>query len=307
MKTLVIEDMPRLFWDEIKKRNYQNYFYNSIPYGDVKVIILRTKTIASPQFIDKFPDLKMIIRAGTGLDNVDYHYAKSKGIIVQNTPNANAISAYEHTMAMIFALIKKIPTAKNNILQNKWKNNFVFNYEFSDITPLVVGLGRIGTKVAKALKFFGFSVMGVDPYLDKKKWEELDIKQVSYYEGLKKCNLITFHCPLTPKTRDYFSLKTLDLLKNPVYLINVARGEITNEKAIEVGLQKNKLLGVALDVFKREPWPVKSFALQDNVLLSPHIGAYTQKAKNRLALETLDVWEDFVFNNKIKNPYIEYP
>ncbi len=295
MKTLVLENMPELFWEEIEKKNYKNFF-NIKDKKEAEILIIRTKTVANKEFIDTFPNLKLIIRAGTGLDNIDIDYAYSKGINLQNTPKANSISAYEHTIALIFSLIKKLPQAHRNILNKKWKQDFDFNFEISDLKVLVVGVGRIGSMVAKTLKYLGAKVFGVDPYLSEKDWQKVDIQRISYEEGLKKCNLITFHCPLTPETKNYFSRKSLNQLKNPIFLLNVARGGIVEEDAISKGFKRNIFLGVALDVFTNEPWTPKDFANENNIILTPHIGAYTKKAKNRMALETIKVWENFVFS-----------
>ena len=300
MNTLVLEEMPDLFWQQIKRKNYQKYFLQETKKKEeIKILIIRTKTVMDKNFIDKFPSLKLIIRAGTGYDNIDIKYAYKKLIAIQNTPYANTLSAYEHTISMIFALIKQLNKAKNNVITNKWKKGLSYNLEISDLKVLVVGVGRIGSKVAKTLQYFGAKVKGVDPYLSKKDWINFDIEPISYKKGLEYANLITFHCPLTSKTKNYFSLNTLSYLKNPIYLINTARGNIVSEAAIIKGLEKNLILGVGLDVYNIEPWKVKKFAQYDNVILTPHIGAYTLKAKNRMALETIKVWENFVFKNKL--------
>ena len=305
MKTVVLEEMPPLFWEIIKKNGYSDYFLMDND-ENAQVVIIRTKTVANKAFLDAYPNLKLIIRAGTGFDNIDIAYAFSKGIAVQNTPEANAQSAYEHTIAMISSLIKQLPKAKNNVLNGNWKKNLKYNYEFSDITALVVGVGRIGKRVAKALQFFGAKVLGVDPYLSQDEREILGIGFVSYEKGLQLANLITYHCPLTKHTKDYFSVETLEILSNPIFLINVARGRIVDENAIIEGFKRNLLLGVAMDVFENEPWENKDFANRDNVILSPHIGAYTQKAKDRMAKETIKVWENFVFDNRLTYEIITY-
>ena len=301
MKTLVLEPMPNLFWNEVKENGWSNFFYKKHQNTPEKteIIIIRTNTIFNKSFFDEFPDLKLIIRAGTGVDNIDIKEARKRDIVVCNTPEANAFSAYEHTISFVFALIKQHQKAKEAILNNSWKSQLSENLEISDLKVLIVGLGRVGTRVARTLLNLGADVLAVDPYLTPEEWEQKKVVETSYKAGLEWCNMLSFHCPLTRETQNYFSMKTLRKLQNPIWLLNTARGKIVQEHAIEMGLQKGILLGAALDVFSSEPWKIKEFAKSNNVILTPHTGSFTKKAKQRMALETLKVWSEFVFDNKI--------
>ncbi len=301
MKTLVLESMPDLFWHEVKENGWSNFFHkkHQNTFENTEIIIIRTNTNFTKQLFDEFPDLKLIIRAGTGVDNIDIKVAQKRNIVVCNTPEANAFSAYEHTISFVFALIKQHQKAKESILNNSWKSQLSENMEISDLRVLIVGLGRVGTRVAKTLLNLGADVLAVDPYLTPEEWEQKKVVEISYKAGLEWCNMLSFHCPLTRETRNYFSLKTLQKLQNPIWLLNTARGGVVQEKAIEMGFQKGTLLGVALDVFSSEPWKIKEFAKYNNVILTPHTGSFTKKAKQRMALETLKVWSEFVFDNKI--------
>lgn len=304
MKTLVLEPMPDLFWEKIREKNLSSYFTKSVGSNDeIEIIIIRTKTDFNKDKFTEFPNLKMIIRAGTGFDNVDIHEAQNRNVIVCNTPNANALSAYEQTISFIFALIKQHQISKTRVLNNIWKKDFNPNWEISDLKALVVGVGRVGTQVAQALKYLGAQVKGVDPYLSTSEWERKKIEPTIYKEGIKWCNLLTYHCPLSDETENYFNEKVLDSLNNPIWLLNTSRGKVINESTITQGLSTGKVLGFATDVFSEEPWIVKKFAKNLNVILSPHVGAYTKKAKMRLSLETLEVWSDYAnmhqANNKV--------
>jgi len=303
MHTLVLEKMPDLFWEKILKNNRENFFgvNSDFPDESVEIIIIRTNTIIDENFFKKYRNLKMIIRAGSGFDNIDILAAKKRNVAISTTPEANALSAYEHTISFVLALIKNHQKCKENILSNKWKTGLPFNWEISDLKVLVVGVGRVGTKVAKSMQYLGAEVIGVDPYLSQTDWKHKGVKSISYLEGLKWCNTLTFHCPLTYKTHNYFSTEMLEKIENPIWLINSARGQIIEEKAIDIGLKSGKILGFAADVFQNEPWSIKNYGGKNNVFLTPHNGSYTKKAKNRLALETLQVWTEFVFENKIQN------
>jgi D-3-phosphoglycerate dehydrogenase / 2-oxoglutarate reductase len=298
MNTLVLEEMPPQFWQELGKRGLTHWFTseNLLFSENIEIIIIRTKTIFNESYFKRFPNLKLVIRAGTGIDNIDLEAAEKHKVAVSNTPEANTISAFEQTMSFIFSLIKQQNQMKQAVLLKEWKNHIQPNLEISDLRALIVGVGRVGTRVAQLLQQLGAEVRGVDPYLTKSQWLEKQVEATSYVSGLKWCNLLTFHCPLNHETKHYFSQATLKLTSNPIYLINTSRGSVVEEIAIEDGLKNGDLLGVALDVFEEEPWEPASFAESPLVLLSPHAGAYTEAAKNRLALETIITWEKFVGN-----------
>ncbi len=297
-----MEPMPDLFWDEIRKKGWNYYFIEiATSHDEIEIIIIRTKTNFIKDRFTEFPNLKMIIRAGSGFDNIDLIEARKRKVIVCNTPEANAFSAYEQTLSFIFALIKQHQICKDRVLNSNWKKDFMSNWEISDLKVLVVGLGRVGTRVADALKHLGAQVRGVDPYLSISDWKQKNIEPLIYKEGLEWCNLLTYHCPLTDETKNYFDEKVLDTLKNPIWLVNTSRGKVINESVVEKGILNKDIIGFASDVFIDEPWKVKKFAINNNVILSPHVGAHTKKAKMRLSLETLDVWSDYVNRHQVNN------
>jgi D-3-phosphoglycerate dehydrogenase len=301
MKTLVLELMPDLFWEKISQSGWNEHFITEEKFDskEIGIVIIRTKTIFDKECFQKFPNLKLIIRAGSGFDNIDIIEAQKRNIKICTTPEANAQSAYEHTLSLIFSMIKQHQFAKRSILNKSWKKTIQFSWELSDLRALIVGVGRIGTRVAKTLELLGSAVKGVDPYLTKKEWSKKGIVPVVYEAGLRWCNLITFHCPLTFETKNYFSINTLTQLKNPVWIINTARGGILEEKAVEEGLKTGQILGAGLDVFEKEPCKSRNYFERDNVYISPHTGAFTNKAKQRLVDETLKVWVNYFFNIKL--------
>lgn len=294
MQTLILDEQPDYFWSEVKANKIEDYFSMKLPPDQVEIVIIKTPTTVDQSFIARYPKLKMIIRSGSGYDNIDLKLTRKANIIVCNTPEANTIAAFEHTMAFIFAMIKQHQRSKKNVLQKKWKDELAWNYEINELTVLVVGLGRIGTKVAQALQLFGARVWAVDPYLSQKQWLEKKITRVSYDQGLKCANLISYHCPLTKETKNYFSDNTLNTLSHPAYLVNTARGPIVNEVSLKKGLNSGQIIAAGLDVYDSEPNPELTFGEYDNVYLTPHTGAYTQAAKIRLAKEVVTTWKSFV-------------
>ena len=290
MKTFVMEEMPELFWEMVHSKNWQKFFTKRSEIAEI--VIIRTKTIFNKKLFTEFPFLKYIIRAGSGIDNIDLKEAHIRNIGVINTPKANAIAAAEHTLSIILNLLKQHQIGKNAILSGTWKEELTPNWELSEIKALIVGVGNVGTIVAKNLRLLGSEVRGVDPYLSQKDWECKQLIPVSFEEGLKWCNLISFHCPLSLETKNYFSMKTLKKTINPIWLINTSRGEVINTKTVSFGLKNKMILGVGLDVFSKEPCEIQQFMHQDNVFISPHVGAFTKPAKQRLSAETLEVWKN---------------
>ncbi len=296
-----MEKMPEKFWQELERLNLTTFFSEK---EDIKaeIIIIRTKTQFDSKLIDKFPNLKLIIRAGSGFDNIDVLYAKSKGIEVCNTPEANAYSAYEHTLSMIFALIKNLQFGKQEIKSGKWKDKHPGNWEIPELKILVVGLGRVGTRVAKAMKFLGADVKAVDPELSQEEWQKKDVTPIHYIKGLEWCNLVTYHCPLYSDTFHYFNQEVLQIINKPIWLVNAARGKIVDFEAVKLGLKKEKLLGAALDVFEKEPWEADSIIDDPRLVVTPHTGAFSTAAKNRMSVECVEVWRNFVQNSLVISP-----
>ncbi len=302
MRTFVVDEMPLEFWDLVEKEGLSQYFFKECGISAlVDAVIIKTPTKVDKDFLSNFPNLMFIIRAGTGFDNINLNLTTEYGITVCNTPESNSVSAFEHTISLILALIKQLPKSTNNVKKGKWKNGLDYNVEISDIKALIVGVGRIGTKTASFLKSMGAIVYGVDPYLSEKELIARNTIPVTYEEGLKFCNLISFHCPLTSETIDYFSEQTVTLLKKPIWLINTARGGIVNEQALFSGLQSGIILGAGLDVYDHEPNPVLPFQNCENIILTPHTGAYTKSAKLRINREVIAVWKSYVINNKAVN------
>ncbi|MBC8385636.1 MAG: hypothetical protein H8E57_08995 [Candidatus Cloacimonetes bacterium] len=300
METVVLEKMPDLFWHLISEHRWNNFFLENIPenYPKAKIVIIRTKTIFDRSLFLNFPSLKLIIRAGSGFDNTNIEEATKREILVFNTPEANTQAAFEHTLSFIFALIKNHQYGKKAVIDGSWKDNIPMNLEISDLKILIVGVGRIGTKVATTMKMLGAAVKGVDPYLSEEVRQKKAIEFVEYENGIRWCNMLSFHCPLTIETENYFSLKTLNLFSQPIYIINTARGKILEEFAIKTGINDNKILGFAADVFPEEPWKKKKYAVNLNIYTTPHSASFTENAKNRLAYETIKVWAQYAFGAK---------
>ncbi len=303
MYTYVAESMPLSFWEYANEMGLRSKFILDTKgmENEIDIIIIRTKTRADKSFITRFPQLKLIIRAGTGYDNVDLEAAVGNKVAVATTPEANAQSAYEQTIMFILALIKQVGVAAESLKSGYWKEMIKPNLEISDLKVLIVGLGRIGKRVNRTLQYLGAEVKGVDPYIDKSEWKINNIAEVDYNKGLEWCNLVTYHCPLTSDSYHYFDDEHLQNLKQPIYVVNCARGGIVNESVLKEGIVSGKILGAALDVLEKEPGRAQIFQDFQEVILSPHIGAHTEKAKIRLSKETWKTWYEFYENGQLLN------
>ncbi len=301
--TLVLDEMPDYFWQQVKNNGYEVFFTSEklLFSEDIEIIILRTKSVITESHYKRFPNLKCIIRAGSGYDNIDVIKAKDYNIHVQNTPQANVNSAFEHTLSLIFSLIKHHKPHNENVLNNQWRNGIDSNLEISDLRVLVVGFGRVGSLVGKFFKGMGGQVRFVDPYIDANSVEKEGISATSYEEGLSWANLITYHCPLYAKTEHYFDKTSLNFI-NKVFIINAARGGILDIDALNQGIKEGKVLGAGIDVMENEPWQCEGWEDNPKILMTPHTGALTEDAKIRLSKEAYDVWEQFNFHKKLIAP-----
>ena len=253
-------------------------------------LITRSGTAVTPELVNAGERLRIVGRAGVGLDNVDVDACTARGILVINAPTANIMSATEHTMAMLLALCRNIPEAHASVKRGEWTRPKFMGIELSGKTLGVIGLGRIGSRVTVRARAFGMHVIGYDPYIAPTAFERVGAEQVSLEELLAQSDVITVHTPLTDETRGMIGADDIGKMKDGVVLVNVARGGIYEEKALADALNSGKVSGAAVDVFADEP-PGKDHPLLNakNIILSPHIGANTIEAQDRVAVQTAEM------------------
>jgi len=258
-------------------------------------MIVRSATKVRKEIIDAASDLKLIIRGGVGLDNIDVEYAKSKGIEVRNTPAASSISVAELTIGHMLSLIRHIPRGTQTLKENKWEKKKLKGTELYSSTLGIIGIGRIGREVAKRAIAFGMNVIVYDPYI--KEVEGLNVKFVSFEELIKTSDFISAHTPLTDETHHLLSDKEFEKMKEGVYIINCARGGIVDENALYRALTSGKVAGAAFDVFEKEPPEGNRLLQLNNFICTPHIGASTKEAQDRIGGEIIKIIKEFVGNN----------
>lgn len=265
-------------------------------------LIVRSATKVTKDIISAAQNLKVIGRAGVGLDNVDLEAATQKGIIVMNTPGGNTISTAEHTMSMILSLSRNIPQANISTKKGEWKRSKFMGVELYGKVLGIVGLGRIGTEVAKRSISFGMKVLAYDPFLSREIAESLGIEVAELKDLLARSDYITVHTPLTDETRHMISTEAFGLMKQGVRVINCARGGIIDEAALLSSLKEGKVAAAAMDVFEKEPLAPDSEMLKmDNVIVTPHLGASTEEAQVNVAIEVAEIVRDALLGKGIRN------
>lgn len=269
---------------------------------DYDALIVRSATKVTKDLIDAATKLRVIGRAGVGLDNVDLDAATQKGIIVMNTPAGNTISTAEHTMSMILALSRNISQANASTKLGEWKRSKFMGVELYNKILGIVGLGKIGSEVAKRALSFGMKVMAYDPFLSKEVTESLGVEAVELKELFERSDYITVHTPLTEETKHMISTEEFGLMKKGVRIINCARGGIIDEEALVDAIKEEKVAGAALDVFEKEPLSAESPLLKlDNVVITPHLGASTEEAQINVAIEVAEIVRDALLDRGIRN------
>jgi D-3-phosphoglycerate dehydrogenase len=260
--------------------------------GDFECIIVRSATKVKKNIIDAGKNLKLVIRGGVGVDNIDVEYAKSKKIEVKNTPAASSESVAELAISHMLSLARALPIADKSMKEGKWEKKKFEGTELYKKTLGIIGLGRIGREAAR-IGFYGFSmnVLGYDPFV--KEVSEPPVKVVSLETILKESDYITLHLPLTPESKHMISSAQFKMMKKSAFLVSCARGGIVDEVALIDALKNNVIKGAALDVFETEP-PARSELFDlENFLSTPHVGAQTLEAQERVADEIVKIMAEY--------------
>jgi D-3-phosphoglycerate dehydrogenase len=269
---------------------------------DYEGIVIRSSTHLTKDILSAAIKLKVIGRAGVGVDNVDLSEATKRGVIVMNTPEGNTISTCEHTFAMLLAMSRSIPQANQSLKVNKeWNRNKFVGVEVYGKTLGVVGFGRIGREVARRAQAFGMKVITFDPFISKDAVGKMDVEFVTIKELCQRADYITVHTPLTDETKYIIDKKEFEVMKKDVMILNCARGGIIQESALMEALKSGKVRAAALDVFEKEPAIGNPLLGLDNVVATPHLGAATIEAQENVATAVVKQVCDALLNRGVKN------
>jgi len=246
--------------------------------GDYDAIMVRSKPTVTRRVIEAAKKLKVIGRAGVGLDNVDVDAARQRGVVVVNSPEASSISVAEHTFALILSLLRHIPKADRTMREGKWEKKLVGNELYGKRLG-IIGFGRIGKEVALRAGAFGMTVVAHDPAMTSEDIREYNATLVDLGELLRTSDIVSLHVPALPSTRDLINAKTISLMKPTSFLINASRGHAIDEEALCAAIRDRRIAGAALDVYKKEPLENSPLLNLENVVLTPHLGANTDEAQ----------------------------
>jgi D-3-phosphoglycerate dehydrogenase len=292
MKILISDNLEQSCIDILTHENFAVDNRPGIPPEELKrtipqydVLIVRSATKVTGEVIALGTNLKIIGRAGTGVDNIDVEAATRRGILVMNTPGGNTVSAAEHTVSMLLSLARNIPQAYQSMMRGEWERKKFTGTEVFEKTLGVVGLGKIGREVALRCKGLGMNVIGYDPVLSAEAAGKLGIELLTLDELYRRSDFITVHTPLTDETRGLLNDQTLARCKKGVRVVNCARGGIIDEKALLRALQSGHVGGAALDVFESEPPKGNPLLEHPKVIATPHLGASTEEAQEKVAVQ----------------------
>ncbi len=264
-------------------------------------LAIRSATKVTPKILEAAKNLKVIGRAGIGVDNVDIPAASSRGIVVMNTPNGNAITTAEHALSMMMALARQIPEANASTHAGKWEKNRFMGVELFNKTLGIIGCGNIGSIVADRALGLKMKVIAFDPFLSPERAIAIGVEKVELDDIFKRSDFITLHTPLTDKTRHIVDAAALAKCKKGVRIINCARGGLVVEDALYDALVSGKVAGAALDVFETEPASSHKLFGLENVVATPHLGASTGEAQENVALQVAEQMADYLISGAVTN------
>ena len=291
-KVLLLDGVDAICGEIFKKRGFEVTEAQKMApeelekvIGEYDAMVVRSATKVTDSLLQKASKMRVVGRAGVGIDNIDLEAATRMGVLVMNTPDGNTISTAEHACGMILALSRNIPAAVSSLKEGRWDRKKYLGTEVHGKTLGVVGLGKIGSNVAARMKSFGMNVIGYDPYTTHERAAEMGIEMMELDGVLGSADYLTVHTPLTDQTRDLISLQNVDKIKPGMRLINCARGGIYNEMDLIPLIEKEIISGVALDVYSNEP-PTDDIAevlKHPSIISTPHLGASTQEAQGKVA------------------------
>ncbi|MGD0087647.1 MAG: phosphoglycerate dehydrogenase [Verrucomicrobiota bacterium] len=279
--------------------------------ADAVALLVRSETKVTRKVIESAPKLRVVGRAGVGVDNVDVEAATQHGVVVMNTPGGNTVTTAELSFAMLLALARKVPQAYTSMTAGKWDRKLFQGMELLGKTLGILGMGRIGSEVAKRALVFGMRVIAYDPYLTAERARTLGVEFADSVDDVYRvADFITVHMPVTPETKHMLNAAAFTKMKPGVRLVNCARGEIISETDLLAALESGKVAGAALDVFAVEPLPADHpYRKQPNVILTPHLGASTQEAQEKCGIEVAEVVTAYLLTGEVRNavnlPYLD--
>jgi D-3-phosphoglycerate dehydrogenase len=308
IRVLIADDMSKRAVEILQKAGFSVDVKVGLKPDELAAIIgeyqglgIRSATKVTAAILQNPGKLKIIGRAGVGVDNIDVKAAAAKGVLVINTPQGNAAAAAELAVGLMFALARKIPQAAESMRQGIWEKKKFMGVELAGKTLGVVGLGNIGRQVAERGVGLKMSVIGYDPYVKSESALPAGVKLATLDDIITTADFVTLHVPLVAETKNLFDTPTFAKMKKGAYLINCARGGIVNEEAVLEALKSGQLAGAALDVYGKEPPDPSPLFAHENLIAIPHLGASTREAQEKVAIELAEVFVGFLKDGIVRN------
>jgi len=280
---------------EILRKHCETEVKLKLPPADLKAIIggydalvVRSETKVTADIIEAGKKLQVIGRAGVGVDNIDVPAATKCGIVVVNAPSGNTISAAEHTVAMLLAMVRHVPQANAKLKSGVWQKTEFMGIEVKGKTLGVIGLGRVGTEVARRMQSFGMRIVAHDPYVSTDYARNLGVELATVDDLLRQSDIVTIHMPLTAATKGFIGAKQIGMMKKGARIVNCARGGLVDEEALFNAVQEGKLAGAAVDVFSKEPTTDNILFKSDKIIVTPHLAASTDEAQVGVAVDVAE-------------------
>ncbi|HYG78760.1 MAG TPA: phosphoglycerate dehydrogenase, partial [Pyrinomonadaceae bacterium] len=269
--------------------------------ADADGLVVRSETKVTPDVMDAAARLRVIGRAGVGVDNIDVPAATARGIVVMNAPDGNTITTAEHTIALLVSLARRVPQAAGALRAGRWERKRFVGVELQGKTLGIVGLGRIGRTVAARARAFGMTIVAYDPFVAPDQARDLELEIAALDEVFARADFLTVHTPLTAETRGIIGAQAFSKMKRGVRIINCARGGLVDERALLAAIKEGTVAGAALDVFEQEPPPADHPLLAlEEVVATPHLGASTKEAQEGVAVTVAEQMRDYLSTGALR-------
>jgi len=268
--------------------------------ADAEALIVRSATRVTPELMEKAPKLRVVGRAGVGVDNIDLDEATKRGVLVMSTPGGSSVSVAEHTFALLLALVRQVPMFDASMRLGRWEKSSS-GAEVRGKTLGLFGLGRIGSEVARRAKAFDMRVLGFDPYISEAAAKEMSVELVSMEQLLEESDIISLHTAMSPLTQNMINAQAIGMMKKGVRIVNAARGELINEADLAEALKSGRVAGAALDVFAEEPPRNSPLVGLPNVICTPHVAGSTAEAQEELGIQVAVQVRDYLAEGVIRN------
>lgn len=257
--------------------------------AEIEVLLIRSRTQIDKAFLDKAAKLKLVVTATSGFDHIDWRECQRRGVICAHSPNANAASTAELAFTLMLAFERKLIEARRNVRENRWREGLTRPHGLGGQTLGIIGIGRVGRRVAAIAKALDMKLIGYDPYIEESVFAELEIERHGMIEVLRTADIVSLHVPLTKETKHLLNLPTFKEMQEQALLVNTCRGPVVDENDLMVALDEGLIRGAAMDVIEREPPPAGHRILtHPKLLMTPHIGAFTDRAWEKASNEAVE-------------------